>query len=99
MLGGRLYTVRIQPDAGFIDMQAIQTIYSQLYENYKRQNTDGVSVPFLILWIFGDLFNLLGVILENLLVTMVTIGCLCMHAVEIFFFLLNLFLPGNLFSS
>lgn len=75
MLGGRLYTVRIQPDAGFIDMQAIQTIYSQLYENYKRQNTDGVSVPFLILWIFGDLFNLLGVILENLLVTMVTIGC------------------------
>lgn len=43
----------------------------QLYENYRLKNTDGVSVQFLLLWIFGDIFNLLGVILEDLLVTMV----------------------------
>lgn len=48
----------------------------QLYENYRLKNTDGVSVQFLLLWIFGDIFNLLGVILEDLLVTMVYKQCL-----------------------
>ncbi|CDS09602.1 hypothetical protein LRAMOSA10962 [Lichtheimia ramosa] len=46
----------------------------QLYENYRLKNTDGVSVQFLLLWIFGDIFNLLGVILEDLLVTMLLVA-------------------------
>ncbi|KAI9312819.1 PQ loop repeat-domain-containing protein, partial [Dichotomocladium elegans] len=46
----------------------------QLYENYTRKNTDGVSVQFLLFWIFGDIFNLLGVILDDLLFTMLLIA-------------------------
>lgn len=45
----------------------------QFYENYKYKNTDGVSITFLTLWIFGDILNLFGVILEHLLFTMVYI--------------------------
>ncbi|KAI8074109.1 PQ loop repeat-domain-containing protein [Gongronella butleri] len=46
----------------------------QLYENYTRKNTDGVSARFLWLWIFGDIFNLVGAILEHLLVTMLLLA-------------------------
>lgn len=47
--------------------------YSQIRENYLRKNTDGISIQFLLFWIFGDILNLFGVILDNLLFTMVTI--------------------------
>ncbi|ORZ14737.1 PQ loop repeat-domain-containing protein [Absidia repens] len=46
----------------------------QLYENYSRKNTDGVSIPFLLLWIFGDIFNLLGAVLENLMLTVLLLA-------------------------
>ncbi|KAI8989975.1 PQ loop repeat-domain-containing protein [Pilobolus umbonatus] len=42
----------------------------QLYENYKRKSGDGLSMSFLIIWLAGDVFNLLGVIMQDLLVTM-----------------------------
>lgn len=46
----------------------------QFYENYKYKNTDGVSITFLTLWIFGDILNLFGVILEHLLFTMLLLA-------------------------
>ncbi|KAG2218810.1 hypothetical protein INT45_005457 [Circinella minor] len=46
----------------------------QIWENYVRKNTDGVSITFLLLWILGDIFNLVGVFLEDLLVTMLFIA-------------------------
>ncbi|KAI9267635.1 PQ loop repeat-domain-containing protein [Helicostylum pulchrum] len=46
----------------------------QFYENYKLQNTDGVSVTFLTLWILGDILNLFGIILQNLLFTMLLLA-------------------------
>lgn len=46
----------------------------QLWKNFKSKNADGVSITFLLLWIFGDIFNLLGIVLDNLLFTMVTYG-------------------------
>ncbi|KAG2233131.1 hypothetical protein INT48_001624 [Thamnidium elegans] len=39
----------------------------QLKENYKRQNGDGLSLTFLIIWLAGDLFNLAGIIMEKLM--------------------------------
>ncbi|CEI86250.1 hypothetical protein RMCBS344292_00693 [Rhizopus microsporus] len=52
----------------------------QLWENYKRKNTDGVSVTFLLLWIFGDIFNLLGILLEDLLFTMLLLAAYYLFA-------------------
>jgi hypothetical protein len=43
----------------------------QLWENYKRKNGDGLSFSFLVIWLAGDVFNLIGVIMQDLLVTMV----------------------------
>ncbi|KAI8991302.1 PQ loop repeat-domain-containing protein [Mycotypha africana] len=46
----------------------------QFYENYVGKNTEGVSVTFLLLWIFGDILNLLGAVLEKLLFTMLLLA-------------------------
>ncbi|CAO3682016.1 unnamed protein product [Rhizopus stolonifer] len=42
----------------------------QLWENYRRKSGDGLSMTFLVIWLAGDIFNLLGVIMQDLLVTM-----------------------------
>jgi hypothetical protein len=48
----------------------------QLWENYTRKSGDGLSMTFLVIWLAGDVFNLLGVIMQDLLVTMVKIKAL-----------------------
>lgn len=48
------------------------TSNSQLQENYNRQNGDGLSLTFLIIWLAGDIFNLAGIIMERLMFTMVS---------------------------
>ncbi|KAI9027350.1 PQ loop repeat-domain-containing protein [Phycomyces nitens] len=42
----------------------------QLYENYSRKSGEGLSMTFLIIWLAGDIFNLAGVIMQDLLPTM-----------------------------
>ncbi|CAG8795663.1 34571_t:CDS:2 [Gigaspora margarita] len=46
----------------------------QLYENYKRKSGDSVSLTFVYIWLLGDLFNLLGAILQNLILPVVLIA-------------------------
>ncbi|KAI9591795.1 PQ loop repeat-domain-containing protein [Syncephalis fuscata] len=46
----------------------------QLYENWKRKSSDSLSLHFILIWIVGDLFNLVGVVLQNLLFTMLLLA-------------------------
>jgi len=39
--------------------------YPQIYENYKRKSTDGLSLVLIIIWLFGDLSNYIGTILTE----------------------------------
>ncbi|CAG8727196.1 2120_t:CDS:2, partial [Cetraspora pellucida] len=56
--------------AGFISIACWMVVgFPQLYENYKRKSGDSVSLPFVYIWLLGDFFNLLGAILQNLLLT------------------------------
>ena len=32
----------------------------QLLANYKAKNADGLSMPFLVVWLMGDVSNLVG---------------------------------------
>lgn len=43
----------------------------QILENFRRQSADGLSVQFLIVWLLGDVFNILGAVLQHVLPTMV----------------------------
>ncbi|KAJ1655595.1 hypothetical protein IWQ61_004687 [Dispira simplex] len=46
----------------------------QLYENYKRKSADSLSIHFLLFWIVGDIFNLLGSIYQEVLFTTVLLA-------------------------
>ena len=46
----------------------------QIYENFCRKSSEGLSLLFIALWLSGDLFNVLGSILQNLLPTMIILA-------------------------
>jgi hypothetical protein len=50
-------------------------VYSpQIYENYKLKSGEGVSVPFVAIWLLGDLLNLVGAALAGLLPTVIVLA-------------------------
>jgi len=49
-------------------------LFPQLYENYRRKSSSSLSFLFILTWIIGDLFNLLGALLQGLLPSVVMIG-------------------------
>ncbi|KAF9926739.1 hypothetical protein FBU30_003733 [Linnemannia zychae] len=42
----------------------------QFWVNYKRQSGESLSLVFLYIWLAGDIMNLIGATMENLLLTM-----------------------------
>lgn len=45
----------------------------QIIENFKRGSADGLSLQFIIVWLAGDVFNILGAVLQGVLPTMVSL--------------------------
>ncbi|KAF9353083.1 hypothetical protein BGX34_011809, partial [Mortierella sp. NVP85] len=43
---------------------------SQLWTNYKRKSGESLSLVFLYIWLLGDIMNLVGATIDNLLLTM-----------------------------
>lgn len=46
----------------------------QIYENFKRKSSEGLSLLFIILWLAGDVFNVLGSVLQGVLPTMIILA-------------------------
>lgn len=46
----------------------------QIVENFKRGSADGLSLQFIIIWLAGDVFNIIGAVLQGVLPTMVIIN-------------------------
>jgi uncharacterized protein with PQ loop repeat len=42
----------------------------QIIENFRRRSADGLSLLFLAIWLAGDVFNILGSVLQGVLPTM-----------------------------
>ncbi|KAI0115231.1 PQ-loop-domain-containing protein [Daldinia grandis] len=60
---------------GSISIAAWVVVFSpQIVENFRRGSADGLSVPFIILWLLGDVFNILGAILQGVLPTMLILA-------------------------
>lgn len=50
-------------------------VYSpQIYENYTLQSGEGLSVLFVLIWLLGDLTNLVGALLGGLLPTVILLA-------------------------
>ena len=43
----------------------------QIVENFRRGSADALSLQFLIIWLVGDVANILGAVLQGVLPTMV----------------------------
>lgn len=43
----------------------------QILQNFQRGSAEGLSIQFIIVWLLGDVFNILGAVLQGVLPTMV----------------------------
>ncbi|KAI5296581.1 hypothetical protein KEM55_005772 [Ascosphaera atra] len=60
---------------GSISIACWVVVFSpQIIENFRRQNADGLSLLFLTIWLIGDVFNILGSVLQNVLPTMIILA-------------------------
>jgi uncharacterized protein with PQ loop repeat len=46
----------------------------QIVENFRRGAADGLSLQFIIVWLAGDVFNILGAVLQDVLPTMIILA-------------------------
>ena len=46
----------------------------QIIENFSRGSADGLSLLFLVVWLAGDVFNILGSVLQGVLPTMIILA-------------------------
>ncbi|KAG8892886.1 hypothetical protein FRB99_002380 [Tulasnella sp. 403] len=60
---------------GWMSIACWIIVYSpQIYENYSLQSGEGLSVPFVVTWLLGDLSNLVGAMMAGLLPTTILLA-------------------------
>jgi hypothetical protein len=75
------------PPTPFINAQAVSGITGsisiacwiivfapQIYQNFSRNSAEGLSLLFVVLWLLGDIFNVIGAILQGVLPTMIILA-------------------------
>jgi hypothetical protein len=43
----------------------------QIIQNFQRGSADALSIQFIIVWLLGDVFNIIGAVYQGVLPTMV----------------------------
>ena len=46
----------------------------QIIENFRRKSAEGLSIQFIVIWLLGDVFNILGAVLQGVLPTMIILA-------------------------
>ncbi|EIW59688.1 PQ-loop-domain-containing protein [Trametes versicolor FP-101664 SS1] len=60
---------------GWVSIACWLVVYSpQILENYRKQSGEGLSVSFVTVWLIGDICNLTGAVMANLIPTIVILG-------------------------
>jgi solute carrier family 66 (lysosomal lysine-arginine transporter), member 1 len=63
---------------GSISIACWLVVFSpQIIENFRRQSGESLSLSFLVIWLAGDVFNVLGAILQHVLPTMIILAVYC----------------------
>jgi len=61
---------------GWLSIGCWIIVYSpQIYENHSRRSGEGLSVAFVITWLLGDFFNLVGAVMAGLIPTIIVLAC------------------------
>lgn len=60
---------------GSISIACWVVVFSpQIIENFRRSSAEGLSIEFVIIWLAGDVFNILGAVLQKVLPTMIILA-------------------------
>ncbi|KAL4801570.1 PQ loop repeat-domain-containing protein [Aspergillus unguis] len=60
---------------GSISIACWVVVFSpQIIENFRRGSAEGLSLLFLVVWLAGDVFNILGSVLQGVLPTMIILA-------------------------
>ncbi|CAI7669417.1 unnamed protein product [Penicillium pancosmium] len=60
---------------GSISLACWVVVFSpQIIENFQRGSADGLSLLFLVVWLAGDVFNILGAVMQGVLPTMIILA-------------------------
>lgn len=60
---------------GSISIACWVVVFSpQIIENFRRSSAEGLSITFLVIWLAGDVFNILGAVLQGVLPTMIILA-------------------------
>lgn len=79
MSGPQFSAETISGITGSISIACWLVVFSpQIVENFRRRSGDGLSLSFLIIWLAGDIFNVLGAILQHVLPTMLILALYCL---------------------
>lgn len=75
------------PPTPFINAQAVSGITGsisiacwiivfapQIYQNFVRKSAEGLSLLFVVLWLLGDIFNVIGAVKQGVLPTMIILA-------------------------
>ncbi|KAH8731904.1 PQ loop repeat-domain-containing protein [Phaeosphaeriaceae sp. PMI808] len=73
--GLRLDIDAISQIFGSISIACWIVVFSpQIIENWKRSSAEGLSVVFIVVWLLGDFFNIIGAVLQGVLPTMIILA-------------------------
>ncbi|KAH7159908.1 PQ loop repeat-domain-containing protein [Dactylonectria estremocensis] len=60
---------------GSISIACWVVVFSpQIIQNFQRRSADALSIQFIIVWLLGDVFNILGAVLQGVLPTMIILA-------------------------
>lgn len=60
---------------GSISIACWVVVFSpQIFEIFRRGNADGLSLQFVMIWLLGDVFNIWGAVLQEVLPTMIILA-------------------------
>ncbi|KAF2826735.1 PQ loop repeat protein [Ophiobolus disseminans] len=73
--GLRLDIDAISQIFGSISIACWIVVFSpQIIENWRRNSAEGLSVVFIVVWLLGDFFNIIGAVLQGVLPTMIILA-------------------------
>jgi solute carrier family 66 (lysosomal lysine-arginine transporter), member 1 len=60
---------------GSISIACWVVVFSpQIIENFRRSSAEGLSITFIVIWLAGDVFNIIGGLLQGILPTMIILA-------------------------
>lgn len=60
---------------GSISIACWVVVFSpQIIQNFQRSSADALSIQFIIVWLLGDVFNIIGAVLQGVLPTMIILA-------------------------